>query len=196
MQEKKGNALIWLRNDLRIEDQASFYFASNEYNNVIAYYSFDPQFFSKNHFFEKKCRRLISSNRGLIWKSVAVAYAVAYAVHDSQPDWLWTRLLIVGYTSVQIRVHQYTSVQISIHQYTSVSISTHQYTIAHNSGPMRGICHMRMSYAAHMPAYVICAPSCCWTQVLLNPGSRRIVSKMKYLLLIAFLLIKSAFGLS
>ena len=119
----------------------------------------------------KKCRRLISSNRGLIWKSVAVAYAVAYAVHDSQPDWLWTRLLIVGYTSVQIRVHQYTSVQISIHQYTSVSISTHQYTIAHNSGPMRGICHMRMSYAAHMPAYVICAPSCCWTQVLLNPGS-------------------------
>ena len=104
---------------------------------------------------EKKCRRLISSNRGLIWKSVAVAYAVAYAVHDSQPDWLWTRLLIVGYTSVQIRVHQYTSVQISIHQYTSVSISTHQYTIAHieiysgrrDTGHCAtrayGICHMR-----------------------------------------------------
>ena len=49
MQEKKGKALIWLRNDLRIEDQASFYFASNKYNSVIAYYSFDPQFFSKNH---------------------------------------------------------------------------------------------------------------------------------------------------
>lgn len=49
MHEKKGKALIWLRNDLRIEDQASFYFASNKYNNVIAYYSFDPQFFSKNH---------------------------------------------------------------------------------------------------------------------------------------------------
>ena len=92
-------------------------------------------------------------DRGLIWKRVAVAYAVAYAAHDSQPDWLWTRLLIVGYTSVQIRVHQYTSVQISIHQYTSVSISTHQYTIAHNSGPMRGICHMRTGIC-HMRRYV------------------------------------------
>ena len=39
------------------------------------------------------------------------------------------------------------------HQCKLGYISTHQYTIAHNSGPMRGICHMRTGIC-HMRRYV------------------------------------------
>ena len=42
MQKRKGKALIWLRNDLRIKDQASFYQATHKHETVIAFYCFDP----------------------------------------------------------------------------------------------------------------------------------------------------------
>ena len=42
MQKRKGKALVWLRNDLRIKDHASFYHATQKHEKVIAFYSFDP----------------------------------------------------------------------------------------------------------------------------------------------------------
>lgn len=45
MQKRKGKALVWLRNDLRIKDQASFYHATQKHEKVIAFYSFDPLHF-------------------------------------------------------------------------------------------------------------------------------------------------------
>lgn len=46
MQKRKGKALVWLRNDLRIKDQASFYHATHKHETVIAFYSFDPLHYS------------------------------------------------------------------------------------------------------------------------------------------------------
>ena len=42
MQKRKGKALVWLRNDLRVQDQASFYKATQKHQSVVAFYCFDP----------------------------------------------------------------------------------------------------------------------------------------------------------
>ena len=42
MQKRKGKALLWLRNDLRIKDQASFYHSTTSKEKVFALYCFDP----------------------------------------------------------------------------------------------------------------------------------------------------------
>ena len=49
MQKRKGKALVWLRNDLRTNDHASFYKATKRHETVVAYYSFDPKHFEKLH---------------------------------------------------------------------------------------------------------------------------------------------------
>ena len=54
MQDQKTTALVWLRNDLRYQDQQSFYHAAKNHSRVIAYYSFDPKLFKKNHWGFKK----------------------------------------------------------------------------------------------------------------------------------------------
>lgn len=36
------NSLVWLRNDLRLEDHYAFYNASQDSDRLVAYYSFDP----------------------------------------------------------------------------------------------------------------------------------------------------------
>ena len=43
MQKRKGKALVWLRNDLRTNDQACFHQATQNQETVVAYYSFDPK---------------------------------------------------------------------------------------------------------------------------------------------------------
>ena len=43
MQKRKGKALVWLRNDLRTNDQACFHQATQNHETVVAYYSFDPK---------------------------------------------------------------------------------------------------------------------------------------------------------
>ena len=43
MQKRKGKALVWLRNDLRTNDQACFHHATQNHETVVAYYSFDPK---------------------------------------------------------------------------------------------------------------------------------------------------------
>ena len=45
MQDRKRNALIWLRNDLRLEDHYAFHDASKKCDRIIAYYTFDPNQF-------------------------------------------------------------------------------------------------------------------------------------------------------
>ncbi|MEN8852413.1 MAG: DASH family cryptochrome [Candidatus Arcticimaribacter sp.] len=54
MQKRKGKALVWLRNDLRIKDQASFYHATHQHETVIALYSFDPLHYSETQWGFKK----------------------------------------------------------------------------------------------------------------------------------------------
>ena len=54
MQEKKRIALIWLRNDLRISDHYGFYMASNECDQIFAYYTFDKRHFKETHWGFKK----------------------------------------------------------------------------------------------------------------------------------------------
>ena len=54
MQEKKRIALIWLRNDLRINDHYGFYKASNECDQIFAYYTFDKRHFKETHWGFKK----------------------------------------------------------------------------------------------------------------------------------------------
>ena len=38
-------AIVWLRNDLRFQDQESFYKACNDFDRVVAYYTFKPKEF-------------------------------------------------------------------------------------------------------------------------------------------------------
>ena len=54
MQKRKGKALVWLRNDLRIKDQASFYHATHKHETVIAFYSFDPIHYNETQWGFKK----------------------------------------------------------------------------------------------------------------------------------------------
>lgn len=41
MQKREGNALVWLRNDLRVTDHASLFSATKNHKKVYAYYCFD-----------------------------------------------------------------------------------------------------------------------------------------------------------
>jgi len=54
MQKGKGKALVWLRNDLRIRDQTSFYKASLQNEKIIAFYSFDPLHYKETNWGFKK----------------------------------------------------------------------------------------------------------------------------------------------
>ena len=54
MQKIKGKALVWLRNDLRTKDHASFYKATNRHETVVAYYSFDPDHYKETQWGFKK----------------------------------------------------------------------------------------------------------------------------------------------
>ena len=47
MQKKKRIALIWLRNDLRVSDHIGFYKASQECDQIFAYYTFDERHFKE-----------------------------------------------------------------------------------------------------------------------------------------------------
>ena len=40
-------ALVWLRNDVRFQDQQSFFNACKSYDRVVAYYTFEPKDFEK-----------------------------------------------------------------------------------------------------------------------------------------------------
>lgn len=57
MQKKKGSAFIWLRNDLRINDHYALYHATQKYQRVVAYYSFDPALFKTTKWGFKKTER-------------------------------------------------------------------------------------------------------------------------------------------
>ena len=45
MQHVKRKALIWLRNDLRLEDHYAFHNAAKKCERIVAYYAFDPKQF-------------------------------------------------------------------------------------------------------------------------------------------------------
>lgn len=56
-------ALVWLRNDLRFQDQQSFFNACKSYDRVVAYYSFEPKDFEKTTWgFQKTGKFRISFN--------------------------------------------------------------------------------------------------------------------------------------
>ena len=57
MQKRKGKALVWLRNDLRTHDHASFHFATQNHESVVAYYSFDPLHYAQTQWGFKKTER-------------------------------------------------------------------------------------------------------------------------------------------
>ena len=48
MQNIKKKALIWLRNDLRIDDHFAFSHAAQNCDQLVAYYTFDPDHYKKN----------------------------------------------------------------------------------------------------------------------------------------------------
>ncbi len=54
MQKIKETALIWFRNDLRISDHYGLFHATENYEKVIGYYSFDPNQFTKTPWGFKK----------------------------------------------------------------------------------------------------------------------------------------------
>ena len=54
MQNGKRNALIWLRNDLRVLDHYAFHHAAKECEGVVAYYSLDPNHFTETPWSFKK----------------------------------------------------------------------------------------------------------------------------------------------
>ena len=45
--KEKRIALIWLRNDLRVSDHIGFYKASQECDQIFAYYTFDERHLKK-----------------------------------------------------------------------------------------------------------------------------------------------------
>ena len=54
MQKIKETALIWFRNDLRISDHYGLFHATENYEKVIGYYSFDPNHFAETPWGFKK----------------------------------------------------------------------------------------------------------------------------------------------
>ena len=57
MQNGKRNALIWLRNDLRLLDHYAFHHAAKECEGVVAYYSLNPNHFTETPWgFKKQVR--------------------------------------------------------------------------------------------------------------------------------------------
>ena len=57
MQKKKRIALIWLRNDLRVSDHIGFYRASQECDQIFAYYTFDERHFKETRWGFKKSEK-------------------------------------------------------------------------------------------------------------------------------------------
>ena len=58
MQEKQNNTgLIWFRNNLRTQDNASLKKAIDTHKKVIAVYFFDPKHFQKDNFGFKKTEK-------------------------------------------------------------------------------------------------------------------------------------------
>ena len=54
MQNRKGKALVWLRNDLRVNDQTSLFKATQVHEHVIALYCFDLDHYKKTKWGFKK----------------------------------------------------------------------------------------------------------------------------------------------
>ena len=53
-QQQNKTALVWFRNNLRVQDNISLFKATNNCKKVVAVYFFDPKYFTKNNFgFEK-----------------------------------------------------------------------------------------------------------------------------------------------
>ena len=57
MQKKKRIALIWLRNDLRVSDHKGFYKASQECDQIFAYYTFDGRHYKETRWGFKKSEK-------------------------------------------------------------------------------------------------------------------------------------------
>ena len=57
MQNEKKNALIWLRNDLRIKDHCGFYKAARNCDKIYAYFSFEPDKFEDTKWGFKKTEK-------------------------------------------------------------------------------------------------------------------------------------------
>ena len=57
MQNEKKNALIWLRNDLRIKDHCGFYNAARNCDKIFAYFSFEPDKFEDTKWGFKKTEK-------------------------------------------------------------------------------------------------------------------------------------------
>ena len=51
------SALIWYRNDLRIEDHEGLKNATEKFDRVIAYYSFNPNHYKENKWGFKKTEK-------------------------------------------------------------------------------------------------------------------------------------------
>lgn len=54
MQQGKGNAIVWLRNDLRAQDHYGFSEATKHHDRVVAFFSFDPRQFKQTPWGFKK----------------------------------------------------------------------------------------------------------------------------------------------
>ncbi|MGB1971320.1 MAG: DASH family cryptochrome [Flavobacteriaceae bacterium] len=54
MQQGKGNAIVWLRNDLRAQDHYGFSEATKHHDRVVAFFSFDPRQFEQTPWGFKK----------------------------------------------------------------------------------------------------------------------------------------------
>ena len=59
MQNEKKNALIWLRNDLRIKDHCGFYNAARNCDKIFAYFSFEPYKFEDTKWGFKKTEKFL-----------------------------------------------------------------------------------------------------------------------------------------
>ena len=57
MQNEKKNALIWLRNDLRIKDHCGFYNSTINCDKIFAYFSFEPDRFKNTKWGFKKTEK-------------------------------------------------------------------------------------------------------------------------------------------
>ena len=55
--KEKRIALIWLRNDLRVSDHIGFYKASQECDQIFAYYTFDERHFKETRWGFKKSEK-------------------------------------------------------------------------------------------------------------------------------------------
>jgi len=127
---KMKTAIVWFKNDLRVQDNASLHKAIKENDRVIAAYFFDPRLFAIDKFgFNKTARyraKFLLETVSELNKNLAT-FNISLLIFQQQPETVFPRLISnYNITSVYLQ-KEWTAAEVAIINKVKESVS--QYTI-------------------------------------------------------------------